>query len=186
MGFQSGQGLGTRPPTSASGRRPALPVAPLSWSQVGHLPPLLITPAGPRLLQPPRGAAMLGVHSEISFTDARTPIGTADTLVLYTDGVIERRNLDLDAGFHALHQAAAYLATTRPSTSATPWLDRLLPDAARPEEDVRLSDSAPRLLTARWLDQAYRNGPSGLVRTPAPSPSVVRNRIGVSDVSSGS
>ena len=76
----------------------------LRWSNAGHLPPLLIDADGARLLgtpaQPPVGADRQPrrVH-EVRLTPG-------STLVLYTDGLIERRGEHLDEGFARLLRAA--------------------------------------------------------------------------------
>jgi serine phosphatase RsbU (regulator of sigma subunit)/anti-sigma regulatory factor (Ser/Thr protein kinase) len=72
----------------------------------GHPPPLLVPPGGaPRLLQgstPPLGVSDLPGHPEIVVD---FPPGSA--VVLYTDGLVERRGEGLDAGLRRLLAAAA-------------------------------------------------------------------------------
>jgi serine phosphatase RsbU (regulator of sigma subunit) len=71
------------------------------------------------------------------FTDAETVLEPGDLLVLYTDGLIERRNRDLDAGFSALTAAAHDLVGLPAETVCARLLDRLLP-AEGHEDDVCL------------------------------------------------
>jgi serine phosphatase RsbU (regulator of sigma subunit) len=59
-----------------------------------------------------------------------------DLLVLYTDGLIERRNSDLDADFAALLGAAAGLAGSSPEDTCAALVERLV--AAGHEDDVCL------------------------------------------------
>jgi sigma-B regulation protein RsbU (phosphoserine phosphatase) len=58
-------------------------------------------------------------------------------LVLYTDGLIERRDRDLDEGFAALARAAGDLRGRPAETVCATLMDRLLPDQQH-EDDVCL------------------------------------------------
>jgi serine phosphatase RsbU (regulator of sigma subunit)/PAS domain-containing protein len=64
----------------------------VSWSSAGHPPPVLACP-GPRVLAFD-GSLPLGMFSEASYRTARLRLQPGRCLVLYTDGVIEARNLD--------------------------------------------------------------------------------------------
>jgi anti-sigma regulatory factor (Ser/Thr protein kinase) len=78
----------------------------LSFVNAGHPPPLLVAPRGvPRLLEgvtPPLGVSDLPVHPE---TVVDFPPGTS--LVLYTDGLVERRGDGVETGLKRLVAAAA-------------------------------------------------------------------------------
>src|SRR4051794_17861937 len=78
----------------------------LSFVNAGHPPPLVVGPGGtPRLLEgvtPPLGVSDLPVHPE---TVADFPPGTS--LVLYTDGLVERRGDGVETGLKCLLAAAA-------------------------------------------------------------------------------
>jgi serine phosphatase RsbU (regulator of sigma subunit) len=79
---------------------------------------------------------MLGVDSS---TVRREPVVTLDrgsTVLLFTDGLIERRDSDLDAGRARLRSAAAELAS-RPLPELCDELVRRLVDG-HPEDDVAL------------------------------------------------
>ena len=55
------------------------------------------------------------------YADAHAEVEPDDVLVLYTDGLIERRDRDLDEGFAALARAAGDLrAASPPRPSARP------------------------------------------------------------------
>jgi serine phosphatase RsbU (regulator of sigma subunit)/anti-sigma regulatory factor (Ser/Thr protein kinase) len=77
--------------------------ASLSYLRAGHPPPLLVTPTGDvRFLEEGRSWP-LGVVA----SDARTPAATADfpggsLLLLYTDGLVERRGRSIDHGLDHL------------------------------------------------------------------------------------
>jgi serine phosphatase RsbU (regulator of sigma subunit) len=54
----------------------------------------LVTGAGPDL--------MLGVDAAAARTESVTPLGPGDTVLLYTDGLVERRGSSFDDGLAAL------------------------------------------------------------------------------------
>jgi phosphoserine phosphatase RsbU/P len=106
------------------------------WACGGHPPPLLISAAGVRLLFGPAGV-MLGAVPAARYADAHVAVGPDDLLVLYTDGLIERRDRDLDEGFAALTRAADGLGGRPAETICTTLMDRLLPGLEH-EDDVCL------------------------------------------------
>jgi sigma-B regulation protein RsbU (phosphoserine phosphatase) len=108
----------------------------LRWASAGHLPPLLISPAGVRLLVNPVGT-MLGASPGTAFADALAPLSQDDLVLLYTDGLIERRDRDLDAGFAALVDVAQDVVREPAGTICDALVDRLLP-AHGQEDDVCL------------------------------------------------
>jgi PAS domain S-box-containing protein len=80
-------------------------------ASAGHPPPLLLTPdRGARYLSSGRSAP-LGVGDAERRLGATEPFPSGSTLVLYTDGLIERRGEPLDAGLHNL----ATIATAAPA-----------------------------------------------------------------------
>jgi PAS domain S-box-containing protein len=106
------------------------------WSCGGHPSPLLIGAADVRLLACPAGV-MLGAVPAARYADAHVAVDPDDLLVLYTDGLIERRDRDLDEGFAALIRAADGLGGQPAETVCTALLDRLLPNMEH-EDDVCL------------------------------------------------
>jgi sigma-B regulation protein RsbU (phosphoserine phosphatase) len=106
------------------------------WSCGGHPPPLLIGAAGVRLLSCPTGV-MLGAVRSARYADVHAAVEPDDLLVLYTDGLIERRDRDLDEGFAALARAAGDLRGQPAETVCATLMDRLLPDQEH-EDDVCL------------------------------------------------
>ena len=83
----------------------------LRWSNAGHPAPLLLHADG-RIeeLAPPRAELMLGVNPLAPRTDAVVTVGRGATLLLYTDGLVEGRDLPLDEGIARLKAALAELA----------------------------------------------------------------------------
>jgi serine phosphatase RsbU (regulator of sigma subunit) len=85
-------------------------VATFRWSNAGHPPPLLVEPDGrARLLQPP-AELLLGVDAGAPRRTHAVPLRPGATVLLYTDGLVERRSATLDEGFARLLGAAAGLA----------------------------------------------------------------------------
>jgi serine phosphatase RsbU (regulator of sigma subunit) len=73
-------------------------------ASAGHLPPLLHTPAGVRFLEP-RGP-LLGINAARP-DDMEFVLPHDSTLVLYTDGLVERRDVDIDVGLKELAECAS-------------------------------------------------------------------------------
>ncbi|RZU31585.1 SpoIIE family protein phosphatase [Blastococcus saxobsidens] len=82
----------------------------LRWSNAGHPPPLLLHADGScELLADGPADVLLGAHVEGRRTDHEVGMPPGSTLVLYTDGLVERRNRLLDDGIAALRRAAEEL-----------------------------------------------------------------------------
>ena len=104
----------------------------------GHPPPLLIGASGVRLLSCPAGVMLGAVPAAgARYADAGAAVEPGDLLVLYTDGLVERRDRDLDEGFAALARAAADLRGRTAETACATLMDRMLPDQEH-EDDVCL------------------------------------------------
>jgi PAS domain S-box-containing protein len=82
----------------------------LRWSNAGHLPPLLLHPDGTAELLHTTPELLLGAHTGRPRTDhvAELPVGS--TLLLYTDGLVERRSETIDDGLDRLVSVAAALS----------------------------------------------------------------------------
>ncbi|MEU8541520.1 SpoIIE family protein phosphatase [Streptomyces sp. NPDC048717] len=100
----------------------------ITYSSAGHPPPVLVHTDGTvefldRATDPPLGA-YLRHGSRPQAEAAFTPGGT---LVLYTDGLIERRHEDIDAGLDRLAEALRRHRTSAPETLADALLLDMLP-----------------------------------------------------------
>ena len=62
----------------------------LRWARAGHLPPVLIRGSIARELPLP-GGVLLGMDPDASYEETVQPLAPGDTLLLFTDGLIERR-----------------------------------------------------------------------------------------------
>jgi PAS domain S-box-containing protein len=83
----------------------------VTLAAAGHLPPVVVRPAGADLYMHGRSTP-LGVRTpRLPRVQAGLELGPGDRLVLYTDGLIERRRESIDAGLDRLLAAAPKVAT---------------------------------------------------------------------------
>ena len=103
----------------------------------GHPPPLLIAPDGePRFLEQHQGLP-LGIGSAGEYVRQRFEFPVGSVLLLYTDGLVERRGEAIDEGLRRLREAARRAAATEDSSFA----DRVYRALLEPtpfEDDVAL------------------------------------------------
>ncbi len=78
----------------------------MTIASAGHLPPLLISDAGTALV-PIRPGVPVGVNGGVSYESVTVTVPPRATLLVYTDGLVERRGESLDVGFDRLRDTAA-------------------------------------------------------------------------------
>ena len=103
----------------------------LRWSNAGHPPPLLVRADGRSEFLARRPELLLGVRPETERSDAEVDLSPGDTLVLFTDGLVEKREQPIDDGL-------ARLRTTASAAHALPadeMCDALLADLVEGNED---------------------------------------------------
>ena len=141
-------------------RHPDVPVAStrvLRWSNAGHLPPVLLAPDGSTTLFETRPERMLGIDPDAPRTDHTAELGDGHTLLLVTDGLVERRDADLDEGLAALQEALRDLGGTSLEELCDTLLERMLPVdgaddvaivavRAHPEDRPRPPEAGPNRL----------------------------------------
>ncbi|MFI9844900.1 PP2C family protein-serine/threonine phosphatase [Nonomuraea sp. NPDC051941] len=98
----------------------------ITYSSAGHLPPVLLHPDGSCALldqatDPPLGAR----PDHVTRPQTELPYTAGDTLVLYTDGLIERRGEDIDVGLARLTAALARCSRLTPDCLADVALSSL-------------------------------------------------------------
>lgn len=81
----------------------------LRWASAGHLPPLLLRDGRAQLLDAPRNI-LLGALPHAIYSQITTRLLPGDTLLLYTDGLVERRHAGLDESLAVLRRAAERMA----------------------------------------------------------------------------
>ncbi|MGY5883053.1 SpoIIE family protein phosphatase [Modestobacter lacusdianchii] len=117
------------PAEAAAGRRL------LRWSNAGHPPPLLIGPDGGVVVLERDPDLLLGLDPGVERTDHTLLLEPGTTLLLYTDGLVERRGSTLDEG-------TAWLVEVVGAWGGRPLdelCDRLLAElAGSVEDDVAL------------------------------------------------
>ena len=107
----------------------------LTWSNAGHPPPLLLHPDGTAELLAHDPELLLGMQPDWPRTDHSVDLPPGATLVLYTDGLVERRGEGLDEGLERVVATAGELHALSPDDLVDGLLTRL---AAGAEDDVAL------------------------------------------------
>ena len=82
----------------------------LSWASAGHLPPVVVSGGRASLLTTDPGPA-LGVLDEPVYRLATSVLGPGDRLVLYTDGLVERRGESIVQGIERLRRLVPLTGT---------------------------------------------------------------------------
>lgn len=141
-----------RLPGVASTPDPKLPVVNtglMRYANAGHVPPLLITPGGAAhyltgAVAPPVGVVTEDLLDAPDQADVAAPAGeehvrleSGSTLLLYTDGLVERRTDSLAAGLDRLRRAATKAAHFELSPMCDSITTDLLGSRSR-EDDVAL------------------------------------------------
>ena len=106
----------------------------LRYSSAGHLPAIVVDADGSARTLTAAGSLPLAGVEGLHRPEAAVALPPGSTLLLYTDGLVERRGEDLDVG---MARAAAALADGRhlaPAALAELLTDQLLDDA--PDDDV--------------------------------------------------
>jgi anti-anti-sigma factor len=138
----------------------------LRFASAGHPPPLLVTAAGePRYLEEARGVP-LDRSLGFVYEDAVVTLPDFATLVLYSDGAIERRGEPLDAGMGRLADAAVAGARLEPDALCSALLETLIDDSRPLRDDVALlvARALPPLVAPLHLWFAARADQLAVVR----------------------
>ncbi|GAA3983257.1 hypothetical protein GCM10023085_76760 [Actinomadura viridis] len=104
----------------------------MQWACAGHLPPILVRDGDARILEVDPGP-MLGAVPSVRYSTITTRLQPGDLMFLYTDGLVERRDADLD---EQIDRLTAILGER--SDEPGPVLDRVL---ARMEHDRAADDT---------------------------------------------
>ncbi|QZN86965.1 SpoIIE family protein phosphatase [Cellulomonas sp. C5510] len=98
----------------------------LRWTNAGHLPPLLVAPDGTVRELRTEPELVLGVTADVTRTDGEVTVPRGSTVLLFTDGLVERRGEQLQDGLDRLAELVA----------------RLVPEARRRAGDHAVLDAA--------------------------------------------
>ncbi|PVU83233.1 serine/threonine protein phosphatase [Cellulomonas sp. WB94] len=108
----------------------------LTWSSAGHPAPILIRPGeGARVLDRPNDL-IIGVAPDTERHDHSEALQVGDVVLLYTDGLVERRDEALAVSLAALAEAAGDLQGVPPDELVTTLARRVVTDV--PGDDVVL------------------------------------------------
>lgn len=105
----------------------------VSIAHAGHLPALHTTPAGSSFVET-GGNPLLGLRSRAR-TDVRLDLLPGSSLVLYSDGLIERRGEPLDDGLARLRSVGSSLVSASPQPGVAAELAATL-TGPEPDDDV--------------------------------------------------
>ena len=109
----------------------------LRWASAGHPPPLVADADGTvTVLTDGLGDLLLGVDPTAVRRECTVPLRPGAVVLLYTDGLVERRDCDVDTGVARLRRHLAALAGRSLEQLADELLTRMLP--ATPGDDVAL------------------------------------------------
>ncbi|WP_448640299.1 SpoIIE family protein phosphatase [Geodermatophilus sp. URMC 63] len=112
-------------------------VTHLRWSNAGHPPPMALDADGSVVpLATATADRLLGVTPDAPRQESEVVLDRGAVVLLYTDGLVERRDQDLDAGLDRLQRELAALAGRDLDEVCDRLLERMLPD--NPEDDVAL------------------------------------------------
>jgi serine phosphatase RsbU (regulator of sigma subunit) len=78
----------------------------LRWARAGHLPPVLVRDGAAETLPLPEGV-MLGLDPNAEYEEASFQLRVDDTLLLFTDGLIEQRSGSISDALHQFTVTAA-------------------------------------------------------------------------------
>jgi anti-sigma regulatory factor (Ser/Thr protein kinase) len=149
----------------------------------GHCPPLLLGKSGAAFARIDEHIPPLGVNRSGAFIEHELQIERGSMLLLYTDGLAERRGESLDVGFERLRRTTERILPAYEAPQAIAALLEEQLEGGRPADDVavlllqRQADPSPELefavparagslvdirrAVARWLDDV------GVPRVPS-------------------
>jgi anti-anti-sigma factor len=118
----------------------------IRWARAGHPPPLLLSDGHVEFLDSAGSGTVLGVTGRRPYSEGTATVRPGAVLLLYTDGLVERRNAPIDVGLERLADAVRRHGGQPPEEFATLVLRDLLADTEQPD-DVALI--AARLIPPR-------------------------------------
>ncbi|MCW2681298.1 MAG: Sensor phosphatase [Frankiales bacterium] len=97
----------------------------LRWSNAGHPPPLVLEPDGTVHVLRTEADLLLGLDAGTARVDHDHVLAAGATLLLYTDGLVERREASIDEGVDRLAEVVAELSGAGLDELCDLLLDRL-------------------------------------------------------------
>jgi serine phosphatase RsbU (regulator of sigma subunit)/anti-sigma regulatory factor (Ser/Thr protein kinase) len=146
------------------------------WSSAGHPAPLVVDPDGCRLLDSDAEDLLLGLDPHAERTEWTATVPHGGVLLLYTDGLVERRTEDLDIGLERLCATAGELGDP-PVEGLAWWCDGLVARMVPETRDDDVALVAVRVGDERVSDEIVDPTREGVaVLLPADPVSVGRAR----------
>lgn len=99
----------------------------MTWSRAGHPPPLVVSPGHGHVLLDAPCLPPLGVAPDQPAPVHVHHLEAGDLLVLYTDGIVERRDESLDQGFRRLAAVAGDLVDLEVDELADALVEAMVP-----------------------------------------------------------
>ncbi|MDT3397760.1 SpoIIE family protein phosphatase [Streptomyces sp. B1866] len=116
-----------------------------AMARAGHPPPALVRPDGTvEYVELPAGPPLGLGGLPFETTELELPEGSH--LVLYTDGLVEKRDRDIETGLELLRRSLARRPDRTPEETCQAVLEAMLPD--RPSDDIALIVARTRVLAA--------------------------------------
>ncbi len=106
----------------------------LRWARAGHLPPVLLRDGRASTL-PLVGGLLLGAIAEAEYEEAEVQLQADDTLLMYTDGLIERRDRSVQESLDRLLGIAHGTGASGGALGLEKRLDHLLTHANSDTDD---------------------------------------------------
>ena len=75
------------------------------FCRAGHLPPVIARRDGSVERLQENGSWVIGLETDSSRTEGSATIGVGDRVIIFTDGLVERRGEDIDVGYERLERA---------------------------------------------------------------------------------
>jgi serine phosphatase RsbU (regulator of sigma subunit) len=108
----------------------------LRWSSAGHLPPALLRPDGTVQLLDGPPERLLGAECTVERSNSAVGLHPGDTVVFYTDGLVEHGRSGIDDGLTRLCSELAQLAGVPVEKLCDQLLDRIV--TGRADDDIAL------------------------------------------------
>jgi serine phosphatase RsbU (regulator of sigma subunit)/anti-sigma regulatory factor (Ser/Thr protein kinase) len=108
------------------------------YAAAGHLPPLVVTRDRGRFAGDGRADPPLGTEHSQTFREEVVPLEPGDSLLLYTDGLIERREESLTDGLERLRESAASVWDVRDPDEAIAAVLQTVVGERPPSDDIAL------------------------------------------------
>ncbi|MGW4817479.1 SpoIIE family protein phosphatase [Streptomyces sp. NPDC004227] len=115
-----------------------------SMARAGHPGPALVHPDGTVSLPDVPGSPPLGLSGSLPIEVTELQLAEGSHLVLFTDGLVEDRHRDFDAGLMLLLDTLSGTATQTPEQTCQTVFNTMVPD--RPRDDIALLVARTRML----------------------------------------